>query len=372
MYERILGMRLTSISLRALPTGFLIATPLLMGCAELRTHYAPSTGAPMEVFDQTVVRHGVQQVATGHSEVRDSQGNLIATSTHYENQPISWEERTWYPMQGRMRVDDESFYRITGDGEAVAQYESWHHGGVTKNTIGWVMLGVGLAVLGGGIGMYAADQPNANTTGATALSTVGYIGMTAGIISAGVGAFLIVAGRHAAGAVDARLIDDPERMKADADRYNQQLASAAPPPVATTATTSAPVQAPPISVEPFTAAMTGGRITRVELKADGGIWANGKLIGLLAGSDVKDTSGNTLFSVFSDGTISGTGLGASIRVKLTGDLLDMGGKQMAVADDGSIAVINHGAAQTIGRISRGTHNARTVTLVMFAVNTLAR
>jgi hypothetical protein len=348
-----------------------LAPPMLMGCAELRTTYAPATGAPMEVFDQTVIRHGVQQVATGHSEVRDAQGNLIATSTHYENQPISWEERTWYPMQGRMRIDDESFYRITGDQEAVARYETWHHGGVTKNTIGWVMLGAGLAVLGGGIGMYAADQGNVNTTGATALSTVGYIGITAGIISAGVGAFLMVAGKHAAGAVDARLIDEPERMKADADNYNQQLAGSAPPPPAAAAAPAAP-QGTPISIEPFTATMQGGRITRVELKADGGIWANGKMLAILSGSDVKDSSGTTLFSVFSDGTITGAGLGASLHVKIENDMLQMGGKQIALADDGTIVVINHGSAKTIGRISRGAHNRRTVTLVLFAVNTLSR
>ena len=362
------------IALRALPSGLLVlAPPMLLGCAELRTTYAPATGAPMDVFDQTVIRHGVQQVATGHSEVRDSNGNLIATQTHYESQPISWEERTWYPMQGRMRLDDESFYRITGDQEAVARYEGYHHAGVSRNTIGWVVLGVGLGVLGGGIGMYAADQPNASSpTGATALSTVGYISMTAGVIAATVGVLMVVSGKHAASAIDARLFDEPERMKADADRYNQQLVAAAPPPPAEAAPAAA-AQGTPIQIEPFTASMTGGRINRVELKADGGIWANGKLIAILAGSDVKDSSGNTLFSVFSDGTISGAGLGsARIQVKLSNDMLDMGGRQIALADDGTIVVINHGAAQTLGRISRGARNRRTVTLVLFAVNTLAK
>ena len=358
------------VSLRALPKGLLLfAPPMLMGCAELRTSYAPATGAPMDVFDQTVVRHGVQQVATGHEEVRDSNGNLIATATHYENQPVSWEERTWYPMQGRMRIDDESFYRITGDQEAVERYDSWHHRGVTLNTVGWVMLGVGLGVFAGGVGMYAGD-PKDSYGNPTALSTVGYVAMTAGLLSAGIGAYLAIAGKHSAGALDARLFDEPERVKADADRYNQQLAAAAPPPPPVAAAPAA-AQGTPISIEPFTASMTGGRITRIELKADGGIWANGKMLAILSGSDVKDSSGNTLFSVFSDGTITGSGLGASLHVKIENDMLQMGGKQIALADDGTIVVISHGAAQTIGRISRGARNRRTVTLVLFAVNTLA-
>ena len=216
------------------------------GCAELRSEYMPSNGEPVSVYDHTVLRTGTQQVATGQDEVRDAQGNVIATNTHYQNQAVSWTERQWYPEQGGQRVDDESFFRIVDDKQNVERYQRFHEGGKKKNTIGFVLLGVGAALLGGGFGMYEADSPRVNddgtTSGGGAVYTMGYVGMTAGLISAAVGTYMVLAGKKEAATQDARLIDEPDRFKFDAKRYNSALeghsevalssaAAPAPPPV---------------------------------------------------------------------------------------------------------------------------------------------
>ncbi len=218
-----------------------LALPLLStGCAELRAEYLPATHEPLTVHDQTVLRTGTQQVATGHDEVRDADGNVIATNTHYENQQISWTERDWYPQQGGSRVDDESFFRIVDDKEAAHKYEDYHEHGKTKNTVGWVMLGIGAGLFGGGLGAYEAGKPVVNTDGTVSggggLYTAGYVGMTAGLISAGIGTYLILSGKREAATTDARIIDDPDRFKREARQYNADNfgvhAEAAPAPAA--------------------------------------------------------------------------------------------------------------------------------------------
>ena len=237
------------------PVWLLAGLPLLAGCAELRTDFIPTTNQPMTVHDETVVRTGTQQVATGQDQIRDANGNIIATSTHYENQKVSWTEREWYPEQGGLRVDDESFFRIVNDKPAVDHYEDYHQRGKTLNTAGWVMVGVGTALLGGGLAMYAADRPvdqaDGTVTGGGGLYKAGYGTMTVGIISGLIGGSLVFFGRRSAGAADARLFDDPDRFKRDAERYNDTLG--ARPTHVTAAVVDAPEPAAPASFDPHDA-----------------------------------------------------------------------------------------------------------------------
>lgn len=356
----------------------LIALPALVGCAELRTSYAPASGQQMAVYDKTVLKTGTQQVATGHDEVRDQQGNLVATNTHYENQQISWTEREWFPLQGGGRVDDESFYRITGDKEAADKYEGYHQAGVSRNTAGFVVMGVGLAVFGGGIGMYMGDAPKTTATGMTedrtALSTVGYLGMTAGLITAVVGAVMIFSGKHAAHTEDARLFDEPERMKADAARYNGQLAMGGPTAPATPILAAGPLVATPganIVIAPISLTLAKDKVKRIELKRDGTISADGKNIGTISNASIKDMKGETVFTVLADGTLQGDDLPNS-HMKIVGDELIRGDKHVTVADDGTIVIVGKGAVETVGKIDKGGRQRRTAVLMLAAVAALQR
>jgi hypothetical protein len=357
----------------------LVALPALAGCAELRTEYAPATGDPMHVYDKTVLKTGTQQVATGHDEVRDAQGNVVATNTHYENQQISWTEREWFPMQGGGRVDDESFYRITGDQEAVQKYESYHQAGVSRNTAGFVIMGIGLGVFGGSLAAYVADAPKTDPkTGIagdrSALSTVGYIGMTAGLITAVVGTLMIFSGKHAAHAEDARLFDEPERMKADAMKYNDNLSmtaagGGAPTPAPTPSPAAGPLVAQPgasITIAPISLTLSKEKVKKVELKSDGSIMADGKKVGMISGAMVKDTSGGTLFTVLADGSLKGDDLPNS-NMRMVGDELVRGDKRVTVADDGTIVIVSKGSVETVGKIDKGGRQKRTAVLMLAAV-----
>ena len=64
-------------------------------------------------------RSGVQHERAGVDEIRDATGHVIATNTRYTEKEIHWTEHDWYGMQGGVRIDDESFFRIAGDDKAV-------------------------------------------------------------------------------------------------------------------------------------------------------------------------------------------------------------------------------------------------------------
>lgn len=352
----------------------LVALPALAGCAELRTEYTPANGDQMHVYDKTVLKTGTQQVATGHDEVRDAQGNIVATNTHYENQQISWTEREWFPLQGGARVDDESFYRITGDKDAVQKYDAYHQAGISRNTAGFIVMGIGIGVFGGSLAAYVADAPKTDpATGIagdrSALSTVGYIGMTAGLITAVVGTLMVFSGKHAAHAEDARLFDEPERMKADAMKYNDGLSTMSASAGPTPSPAAGPLVAQPgasITVAPITLTLTKERVKRIELKADGSIMADGKKVGMVSGADVKDTSGGTLFTVLADGSLKGDDLPNS-NMRVVGDELVRGDKRVTVADDGTIVVVGKGGVETVGKIDKGGRQKRTAVLMLAAV-----
>ncbi len=367
----------------------LVALPALAGCAELRTEYTPATGDQMHVYDKTVLRTGTQQVATGQDEVRDSHGNLVATNTHYENQQVSWTEREWYPLQGGARIDDESFYRITGDQEAAQKYEAYHRAGVSRNTAGFIIMGIGLGVFGGSLGAYLADapatDPKTQISGSrTALSTIGYVGMTAGLITAVVGTLMIFSGKHAARAEDARLFDEPERMKFDAAKFNENgMVSAvggpaaptpAPAPAPAPSPMAGPLVAQPgsaIAVAPISLTLAKEKVKKVELKSDGSIMADGKKVAMISGSQIKDMSGGTLFTVLADGSLKGDDLPNS-NMRMQGDELVRGDKRVTVADDGTIVVVSKSGVETVGKIDKGGKQKRTAVLMLAAVAAIQR
>jgi len=202
----------------------LFLVPVLGGCAELRSEYAPATGEPLRVHDRTVQREGVEQVETGHTE--NSKGETIATS--YENQTVHWTEREVYPLQGRQRIDDESFYRIAHDDDAVRKYDDYHHGGISKNVLGWILMPLGLGVMGGSTGTWIygdgmKDASGALTKDGATWQTASYVGLGIGAALAVLGFTLVSTGRQQAAAPDVRLIDDPARMKRDAMIYDRAL-----------------------------------------------------------------------------------------------------------------------------------------------------
>jgi hypothetical protein len=207
------------LSLLALaPVG--VSLFLVTGCAELRSDFVPATGAPLAVFDRTETRIGHRTVATGQDVIRDRSGRRVGTSTHYERRAYAYDERVYYPIQGGQRVDDESFFRITQDVDAAQQYDDWHRAGQTKVTAGWVLLGLGLGLIGGAVASFVMDTPRTEDGERGLLSTLAYIGGGVGLSLATIGGYTMASGYSQASSKDARIIKDPDRMHADAERYN--------------------------------------------------------------------------------------------------------------------------------------------------------
>lgn len=222
--------------MRCSPLVFLLL-PALAGCATVRSEYTPATGEKLTVYDKAFQRSGVEQVAAGHEELRDANGHVIATNTRYENKEVHWTEHDWYTMQGDTRLDDESFFRIAGDSKAVQAYKQYHEDGSSTSTIGGVVTVIGLGLVGAGIAGFVLDKPKTDpatfhTTGGT-FHTLGALAMGVGGFTTVGGLIALFSGRSKAQSRDKRLLDDPQRAKAAARKYNDRLAPTAeeaPPP----------------------------------------------------------------------------------------------------------------------------------------------
>ncbi len=175
----------------------------------------------------------MQRERAGEDEIRDATGRVIATNTRYTEKEVHWTEHDWYTMQGGVRVDDESFFRIAGDEKAVETYKAYHQDGASASTVGGVVTVIGLGLVAAGIAGYVLDPPKTDAT----FHTTGGGFRTLGALSMGLGGFTTVgglialfSGRSKAAATDKRLIDEPQRARAAARRYNDRIA----PPVADT------------------------------------------------------------------------------------------------------------------------------------------
>ena len=128
----------------------LVLFPALAGCATVRSEYTPASGEKLSVYDKAIDRTGVQRNRAGEDEIRDSTGRVVATNTRYTDKEVHWTEHDWYGVQGGVRIDDESFFRIAGDDKATTAYKTYHEDGSSTSTIGGVVVGIGLGLVGAG------------------------------------------------------------------------------------------------------------------------------------------------------------------------------------------------------------------------------
>jgi hypothetical protein len=111
------------------------------GCA-IRSEYTRATGEPLDVVDEIVSVTDTERVEVG--AVVDSNNNSY---TVYGDRPVTRSERVVYGTQGGRRVDDESFFRIVGDDEAIARYDEFHQTGALVAAGAMTGIGVGAAVV---------------------------------------------------------------------------------------------------------------------------------------------------------------------------------------------------------------------------------
>jgi hypothetical protein len=350
-----------------------IALVLATGCATARTEFMPDTHAPISVYDRIETRTGVEKVQTGSATYTNGNGEVTGGATFYRNQVVHWKERNWYPIQGQERLDDESFYRIVGDQEAVDLYSNYHKKGVSKHKLGLGLLAGGVALIGGGIAMTYVGANDRNS----GLQYGGYITGLVGLTGGTVGLVLTLVGKRQAETTDHRLIEDPRRVKADAMRYNTALAASLPPPPAPPPPPVAPPPEPtlaqggsllggraPIRVVPVFGTLIGQPVRRFELAGDGSVIADGRKVATIIGSEVRDTRGEMIFWLRSDGAI--VERGGKVDARFQGDDLVQRGTRLLVGPGGRILSVLAGGSQVAGQVIRGAHFKRTVMVALYA------
>ena len=99
---------------------FVVVAAISSSCVSVRQGPIPGVaknGEPIWVKQTTKhVSYKVKE-KVGESVLKDSSGNVIATSDRYVDKVQTDTFNYWYPMQGGLQIADEDFHRITGDEE---------------------------------------------------------------------------------------------------------------------------------------------------------------------------------------------------------------------------------------------------------------
>jgi hypothetical protein len=188
------------------------------GCV-VRTDFVPSNGSKLGYHDKSGTYEAVEEVETG--AVYNSQGEKVLTKTEQQNVTHSYREL--WPTQGGVKIDEESFFRIAGDQEAIKKYDQWHQDGVSRARNGGIVVGIGaaiacagIAVLGYGLATKTDKDPK------TAYQIGGGVGAGVGATMLLLGIPLIGSGKSQATAEEGALFQDASRYRADAKRYNRE------------------------------------------------------------------------------------------------------------------------------------------------------
>lgn len=122
---------------------------LLSGCLLVPQAKQPSTGAvatgePLAVVDdvKTWVTHHKEKV--GEAVHTDSRGNTVGRTNVYADRTRVHHKKVWYMVQGRERLDDEDFFRIAGDKQALKLTQDLRVQAKSRSRKGQITMGVGV------------------------------------------------------------------------------------------------------------------------------------------------------------------------------------------------------------------------------------
>lgn len=106
---------------------------------------AVATGEPLAVVDDIKTWTTTHKEKVGEAVTTDSHGNKVGTTKLYANRTRVHHMRVWYLAQGRERIDDEDFFRIAGDKDALEITRDSRTAAEKRNRNGKITMGVGLA-----------------------------------------------------------------------------------------------------------------------------------------------------------------------------------------------------------------------------------
>lgn len=232
---------------------FAAMAALSIGCAALPKTGVEANGQPLLADVKTEDVQYVAKVKSGEVVHKDAAGNVIGTSEAYEDKLMSATITTWATFQGEDKIDDEDFFRISGDTQAADQIHAGRERAVAVNRAGFVVLGVGVvaAVVGGIIygTVKVKDEVQYDPMNVTYhKSGAGYGLLYGGILVSLVGAGLVFYGNAAAHREHP--LDDPRRAKRDEHKYNKEHGLVPGSSEAAAAPAAAPADEPPPAEEP--------------------------------------------------------------------------------------------------------------------------
>lgn len=179
-----------------------------------------------------------EQVKVG--ETRDSRGNV---NEHFATRSGSELVRVVYGEQGGAKVDDESFYRIVGDTDAVRKYDAYHASGRATSIVGIAIDAIAAVLVGGSIAILTTSASQGDPRPCSScdlgyerpMNNLGYAaigGLVVGGLALIAGTISWASGASRASDTDARLYPVPEtasRMKAGVARYGAPSTSGGRP-----------------------------------------------------------------------------------------------------------------------------------------------
>lgn len=197
------------------------------GCARLPPTGAKATGEPLVVDTRTHQESYVTQQKVGEVVHLTSSGGYVTTGI-YESQLMNMPVISWQALQGKEKIDDQDFFRIGGDADAAKEIAAMRDSGVTLNRVGLAILMLGgAAAVSGFVLMQTEKETGSYGSRSLPLWTVAVA--YGGLFTAVTGGSMALYGRWKT--KREHPIDDPERAKRVADKYNASIgAGAAPAP----------------------------------------------------------------------------------------------------------------------------------------------
>lgn len=110
-----------------------------------------------------------------------------------------------------------------------------------------------------------------------------------------------------------------------------------------------------------------GKVSAIEVKADGTVTVDGKAAAKIAGDQVQDATGATVVTVSVDGSLVGSAFKTGLYKFQGDDLAVESGAKVAISDDGAVTVTKDGKDEPMGKFEGANATSKRAALVVFAM-----
>ena len=145
---------------------------LVTACAANPATNVESNGGLMRVQYSSGTGTYVSNDVVGTDVHHDAEGNEVGSTDHLEAREHSYEWNDWKYFQGPDELDEQDYYRLAGDTDAVAKVSALRESAARKMKIGMPLMIAGYAamIVLAGVG---------KSTNNSAIANIGYIGGSA-------------------------------------------------------------------------------------------------------------------------------------------------------------------------------------------------